>query len=218
LVQEQAKLITQAFKLERREWFSREQTFDYLELPSGLKPADSGEFRKQKNLVVMAGSLEPRKNHLQFLHAVQLLSKAGVRVKARILGSAGWENEHILEKIYDLQAEGVDIERMGNLTDSEMRKLIAEAQVLLQISEAEGFGLPIAEALALGTKVIVSDIRPLNEWKEARVNVVELGNIEQLKFELLKILNTPEVEGSQSVQKVTWDDWHQLLFGEKSAF
>jgi alpha-1,2-rhamnosyltransferase len=166
----------------------------------------------------MAGSLEPRKNHLQFLRAVQLLNQAGVSVKARILGSAGWNNEHILEKIYDLQAEGIDIERVGNLTDSEMRRLIAEAQVLLQISEAEGFGLPIAEALALGTKVIVSDIRPLNEWREARVSVVELGNIEQLKVELLKILNTPEVEGSQSMEKVTWGDWHQLLFGEKSTF
>jgi len=218
LVQEQAKLITQAFRLERDVWSSREQTLVYMDLPSGIKPANSGEFRKQKNLVVMAGSLEPRKNHLQFLNAIELLAKEGVIVKARILGSAGWNNEHILEKIYDLQAGGVDVARLGNLTDSEMRQQIAEAQVLLQISEAEGFGLPISEALALGTKVIVSNIRPLNEWKEARVTIVELGDIEQLKVELLKILNNPEVEGPQSVQKVTWEDWHQLLFGEKSAF
>jgi RNA polymerase sigma factor (sigma-70 family) len=50
----------------------------------------------------MAGSLEPRKNHIQFLSAIELLSKDGVRVKARILGSAGWQNEQILEKINDL--------------------------------------------------------------------------------------------------------------------
>ena len=99
-----------------------------------------------------------------------------------------------------------------------MRKLIAEAQVLLQISEAEGFGLPVAEGLALGTKVIVSNIRPLNEWKNARVSVVELGDIEQLKVELLKALNSPEKEGPISVQDVSWNDWQQLLFGEESAF
>jgi glycosyltransferase involved in cell wall biosynthesis len=215
LVHEQVKLITQAFRLERNEWSSRKQNFDYLTLPSGLKPINSGEFTKQEDLVVMAGSLEPRKNHIQFLSAIELLSKEGVRVKARILGSAGWENEQILEKINGLQVKGVDIERLDNLTDSGMRKLIAEAQVLLQISEAEGFGLPIAESLALGTRVIVSNIRPLNEWQDSRVSIVELGDIEQLKTELSNILKNPEKEGRASAQEITWNDWHRLLYTEQ---
>lgn len=217
LVQEQAKLITQAFRLERSEWSKRKQTFDYMTLPSGLKAAITGEFEKQRNLVVMAGSLEPRKNHVQFLSAIELLAKDGFRVKARILGSAGWENEHILAKIHELQSKGVDIERLGNLSDTDMRALIAEAQVLLQISEAEGFGLPIAEALALGTKVIVSDIRPLNEWNHPRVSHVQIGDAEHLKIELAEVLNYPEKEGVITAEGITWNDWHHLLFGEKSS-
>jgi glycosyltransferase involved in cell wall biosynthesis len=218
LVQEQAKLIAQAFKLERSDWAQRKQNFNHLALPSGLKPAHRGEFQKQSNLVVMVGSLEPRKNHLQFLSAVQLVVNEGMPIKARILGSAGWNNEHVLSKIHDMQQGGIDIERIGNISDAEMRKLIAEAQVLLQISEAEGFGLPIAEALSLGTKVIVSNIRPLNEWKDERVSVVELGDIEQLKVELLKVLNNPEKEGPISAEDVSWKDWQDLLFSEESAF
>ena len=217
LVQEQAKLITKAFRLERSDWSQRKQVFDYLDLPSGLKPADSGEFKKQKNLVVMAGSLEPRKNHMQFLSAIEFLSKEGVSVKAKILGSAGWENENILAKIHDLQSKGIDVERLGNLNDEGMRKLVAEAQVLLQISEAEGFGLPIAEALALGTKVIVSNVRPLNEWKSPRVSIVDIGDVEQLKNALDKILSKPEVNGKISPEKITWGDWHRLLYGKKST-
>lgn len=218
LVQEQAKLITEAFRLERDEWASRGQDFSYLALPSGLRPSFPGEFQKQNDLVVMAGSLEPRKNHLQFLSAIELLAKDGIKVKARILGSAGWSNNHILEKIHDLQRRGIDIQRIGKISDVEMRKTMAEAQVLLQISEAEGFGLPIAEALALGTRVIVSNIRPLNEWKNTRVTFVELGDVEQLKIELATILSNPESEGQMFAQEITWKDWHQLLFGEKSAF
>jgi glycosyltransferase involved in cell wall biosynthesis len=218
LVHEQAKLITQAFRLERQEWSSRAQSYSFLALPSGLKPTYSGEFEKQENLVVMAGSLEPRKNHLQFLSAIEALAIDGIQVKSRILGSAGWNNKRILEKIHDLQKQGIDIERIGNISDLEMRKLIAQAQVLLQISEAEGFGLPIAEALALGTKVIVSNIRPLNEWKSERVSIVEIGNIEQLKLELSVVLKNPETQGLISEEKITWKDWHQLLFGEKSTF
>ena len=135
-------------------------------------------------------------------------------VKARILGSSGWENENILAKIHDLQSKGIDVERVGNLSDEGMRKLVAEAQVLLQISEAEGFGLPIAEALALGTKVIVSDVRPLNEWKSSRVSIVEIGDIEQLKDSLRKILDKPEIKGKNSPEKITWEDWHHLLYGK----
>jgi glycosyltransferase involved in cell wall biosynthesis len=218
LVQEQAKLITHAFRLEREEWFKRKQSFEYMDLPSGLKPATPDEFQKQRNLVVMAGSLEPRKNHMQFLSAIELLAKEGVGVKARILGSAGWENEHILAKIHDLQASGIDIERLGNLTDSDMRRFIGEAQMLLQISEAEGFGLPIAEALALGTRVIVSNIRPLNEWRHPRVSHVQIGNSEQLKSEISKLLSNPEKQGIISEENITWQDWHRLLFGENSTF
>jgi alpha-1,2-rhamnosyltransferase len=144
--------------------------------------------------------------------------KDGIKVKARILGSAGWSNNHILDKIHDLQKKGIDIQRIGKISDLEMRKTIAEAQVLLQISEAEGFGLPIAEALALGTRVIVSNIRPLNEWKNTRVTIVELGDVEQLKVELGTILSNPESEGQMFAEEITWKDWHQLLFGEKSAF
>jgi glycosyltransferase involved in cell wall biosynthesis len=218
LVQAQAKLITEAFKLERSDWAQRKQAFDYLALPSGLKSAHKGEFQKQANLVVMAGSLEPRKNHLQFLSALQLLINEGRPVKARILGSAGWNNEHILNKIHDIQQSGVDIERIGNISDAEMRKLIAEAQVLLQISEAEGFGLPIAEALALGTKVIVSNIRPLNEWNDERVSVVALGDIQELKNRLSDVLNNPETEGPMAAEQVTWKDWHHLLYSGNSKF
>jgi len=218
LVDEQAKLITQAFKLERKEWGSRKQHFSFLALPSGLEKSFHGEFQKQENLIVMAGSLEPRKNHLQFLSAIELLANDGLMVKARILGSAGWSNNHILNKIHDLQQKGIDIQRIGKISDLEMRKTIAEAQVLLQISEAEGFGLPIAEALALGTRVVVSNIRPLNEWENTRVTFVELGDVEQLKVELATILSNPESEGQVFAQEITWKDWHQLLFGEKSAF
>jgi glycosyltransferase involved in cell wall biosynthesis len=218
LVHEQAKLITQAFRLERPEWSARFQEYSFLGLPSGLKPANSGEFQKQKNLVVMAGSLEPRKNHLQFLSAIELLEKDGLRVKARILGSAGWQNKHILERIHHLQKRGVDIERIGNISDTEMRRLIAESQLLLQISEAEGFGLPIAEALALGTKVVVSNIRPLNEWKSARVSIVDLGDIQKLKNEISEALNNPESEGHLATPGITWNDWHQLLFSKNRAF
>jgi glycosyltransferase involved in cell wall biosynthesis len=215
LVQEQAQLITRAFKLERTEWQSREQSFDYLPLPSGLPPASPKEFKKDPFLIVMAGSLEPRKNHIQFLDAIEILWNRNIPVKAEILGSAGWENDSILDRIYELQSKGVRIGRHSDLSDVEMRQRIGEAQALLQISEAEGFGLPIAEALAQGTQVIVSNISPLKEWVGERVKSVELGDGLELANLLAEILLYPEKESFATTNKYSWSDWITLLYSTK---
>ena len=215
LVQEQAILITKAFNLERPEWERRVQVFDYLPLPSGLSPVRSGEFAKHPHLVVMAGSLEPRKNHLQFLDALEILDGRGVQVDGVILGSAGWANDLILSRIHELHAKGINISREANLTDDEMREWVGKAQVLLQISEAEGFGLPIAEALSLGTKVIVSNIRPLNEWVGDRVQLVELGDAQRLAELIREILLSPELESIPSKSDISWNEWTNLLYFTK---
>ena len=212
LVHEQAKLIIQAFKLERPEWQIRKQTFDFLSLPSGLGAATLEEFQKDPSLFVMAGSLEPRKNHLQFLDALEIVANRNIAIKGEILGSAGWENDQILDRIHNLQAKGISVTRLGNLSDSQIRERIGKAQALLQISEAEGFGLPIAEALAVGTRVIVSDIRPLNEWAGERVQVLKLGDARELAEVLLKILKNPEVSTSFTESSRSWDDWCKLLY------
>ncbi len=212
LVQEQAQLITRAFKLERTEWSLRKQTFDFLPLPSGLSTTSPQEFSKDPFLVVMVGSLEPRKNHLQFLDALEILSKRNIPVKGEILGSAGWENEHILDRIHELQSNGVRITRHSNFSDSALRRRIGEAQVLLQISEAEGFGLPISEALALGTQVIVSDISPLKEWAGERVTLVKLGDAVELADLIAEILRSPETTSLPAKGENSWSDWISLLY------
>jgi glycosyltransferase involved in cell wall biosynthesis len=212
LVQEQAQLITQAFRLERTDWQNRRQTFDCLPLPSGLVPASFEEFKKDPTLIVMAGSLEPRKNHMQFLDAMEIISKRDIPIKGEILGSAGWENNHILDRIHELQTSGVSIVRLGNLSDEEIRKRIGQAQALLQISEAEGFGLPIAEALALGTKVIVTDVRPFREWISDRVFVVGLEDPVKLADQISEILSEPEKSTGNVQGDSSWEPWIKLLY------
>lgn len=212
LVNEQAKSIVKVFSLERKAWQERTRRFDYLPLPSGLKLSEPNDFQKKPASVVMLGSLEPRKNHLQFLSALEILWREGIYVEAEILGSAGWMNEEILTRLHKLRAKGISVQRIGNISDAQIRQKVGEAQVLLQISEAEGFGLPIVEALCLGTKVIVSDIRPLNEWKNERVKIVQLGDSIALANELKEVLLSPEVYRVPLPESVSWEDWTELLY------
>ena len=110
LVRDQVLLITKAFHLERKIWQSRIREVTYLSLPSGLtKIEGTAKVTKDPKLFVMLGSIEPRKNHLQFIDALEILFHRGVYVRARLLGTAGWNNEHILARIAQVQNMGVDI-------------------------------------------------------------------------------------------------------------
>lgn len=210
LTMEQAKLLIEAFSLERHDWQARVRDFSFLNLPSGLKPAKSGEFSKDNELMVMVGSIEPRKNHLQFLDALEILSRENVPFKARILGSTGWDNDETQRRIHDL-ATYIDLKQI-KADDQELRKWIGSAKVLVQISEAEGFGLPAAEALALGTQVIVSDVRPLNDFQRECVHVVPLGNSIQLASLLKECLKKGNPEKHSGLDSTSWADWSDHLF------
>ena len=52
---------------------------------------------------------------------------------------------------------------LRNLSRAELAAYYRRAALVLQPSEAEGFGLPVAEALACGAVVVASDIPPLRE-------------------------------------------------------
>lgn len=214
LVREQIELVMAAFRLERTEYSSKPLEILSLDLPPGVKPAAENEFTKDPDLIVMLGSLEPRKNHTQFFDALEILNNKGIEFKAKIIGSAGWNNEQLLKRIFQLQTMGIDLERITKADDDKIRETVGSAQVLVQVSEAEGFGLPVVEALALGTRVIVSNIRPLVDIKNKDISIVELGDSNGLARMLEEHLANPELISKCKYQGPSWKDWQDLLFKE----
>ena len=212
LVEEQINLVTKAFQLERVDWAMRRREVTYLPLPSGIAEMQRRKFVREPNLFVMVGSLEPRKNYGQFLDALEILFYKNVSVKARLISSTGWKNAAELDRIKELQMLGVDVERV-RATDEEVIEYVGSARALLQISESEGFGLPIAEARALGTPVIVSDVRPLNDFYGQMPHVVQLGNATQLADMMEEMINNPEATRYPTEHQVSWADWSTTLFG-----
>lgn len=211
VVQEQAILLTKAFSLERTSWAQRRREFSHLSLPSGIKPTTVENVNKEDDLIIMVGSLEPRKNHVQFFNALEILSQRGVIVNAKIFAATGWENEEILDRFYEVRSRGIALERLS-VNDDELAFWISKAQILIQVSEAEGFGLPVAEAVSLGTKVIVSDIKPLNEFNSSLVTKVEIDNPVALADEITRVLSDSSTASQPQSLSVTWDDWRRELF------
>jgi Glycosyltransferase len=114
---------------------------------------------------VVLGTIEARKNHLMLLRVwrrlIELLGPDAPRLL--IIGQRGWECDEVFELLdrHDLFAGRV-IE-LSKCDDRTLDLYLAGARALLFPSLVEGYGLPLAEALAAGTPVIASDLPAFHE-------------------------------------------------------
>lgn len=115
---------------------------------------------------VMLGTIEPRKNHVLLLQVWQrLVSIAGPAQTPQLvlIGRDGWENAHVMALLQRAPALQGVVTLANDRSDREVALLLRDARALLMPSFAEGFGLPVAEALALGVPVVASDLPALRE-------------------------------------------------------
>lgn len=106
------------------------------------------------------GTIEPRKNHLLLLHLWRrLIATHGVSAPHLLIaGRRGWENENIVDLLDRCEALRSHVHELGPIPDRQLTALTRNARAVLMPSFAEGFGLPVAEALASGTPVLCSDL------------------------------------------------------------
>jgi len=114
---------------------------------------------------VCLGTIEPRKNHLLLLHLWRALAEAlGDAAPTLVLiGRRGWENENIQDMLDRCPALSGKVMEYAGLSDGAVAGLLQGARALLFPSFAEGYGLPLAEALALGVPAMCSDLPALRE-------------------------------------------------------
>jgi glycosyltransferase involved in cell wall biosynthesis len=109
---------------------------------------------------VVLGTIEPRKNHLLLLQVWRRLveEQGDAAPRLVLIGRRGWENQtvfNILDRAATLAPFLVEASGLG---DHDIATLMRGARAVLAPSFGEGFGLPVAEALALGVPVIASSI------------------------------------------------------------
>lgn len=121
--------------------------------PASLAP----DLRPDGPYFVMLGTIEPRKNHRLLLDIWDNWPDAPPLL---LCGRRGWKNADVFDR---LDAGVPNVVELPGLSDGQIATLLSGATALLFPSFAEGFGLPPAEAAALGTSVVVSDLPACRE-------------------------------------------------------
>jgi glycosyltransferase involved in cell wall biosynthesis len=119
--------------------------------------------RADGDYVLAVGTLEPRKNLARIARAVD--------GELRVVGVRGWG--------------GVDppanVTWLGDVTDDELAALYRGARCLVYASLYEGFGIPVAEALACGCPIVTSRGSAMEEIAGADAVYVDPMDVESIR-------------------------------------
>lgn len=176
-------------------------------------------------LIVVVGSLEPRKNQLFVLRAAELLWNSGLKFRLTFIGWGAWKTDGIEAEISKTQSEGRPVQVIRRATDEVLWSAYRQAAFTVYISLAEGYGLPAAESIAVGTPVVLSNIGSMAEIGAGggalMVNPRDLDEVADAMRTLLTDLDelASLTEQARQHPQSTWDDyadqtWRWLVDGE----
>lgn len=123
-------------------------------------PARIADVRKTYSLperyLIHLSTIEPRKNLHRLLDALLALRVSDPDLCLVLAGAKGWLYDDFMAR---LSAEGLDgvVRLLGWVPDDDLPAVIAGAQLAVQPSLYEGFGLPILEHMACGQVVAASN-------------------------------------------------------------
>ncbi|MCE9533221.1 MAG: glycosyltransferase family 4 protein [Planctomycetes bacterium] len=125
-----------------------------------------------------------------------------------------WTSTH-LEQINRLGL-GTSIQQLRGLTRTVLAECYRHAQLVLIPSSAEGFGLPVVEALACGAPVLASDIPVLREVGGAAVWFAPVGNVAAWSEQVVMAMRQPatlpdRAERLQWVSRFSWQSQAKII-------
>jgi glycosyltransferase involved in cell wall biosynthesis len=197
---------TQAVRMRLREELARQGSPDrpihVQPFASPLEGAASGPtgFHQSEGhpYFVMLGTIEPRKNHLLLLHLWrQLIAENPNAPRLVVVGVRGWEHDQIvglLDRCFTLRTHVVEL---SGLPSVNLLKLLHGARGLLMPSFDEGYGLPLVEALSVGTPTLASDIPVFREVTQGRATFLSPLNGLDWGAEIVKLAEEPQYYKAQ---------------------
>lgn len=155
------------------------------------------------------GTLEPRKNHGFLLDAFELVWRQGSDCQLILIGRKGWMSESLVDRILRHEAYGRLLFWFDDVTDADLEVAYRKSEALIFASVAEGFGLPIVEALSKGLHVIASDIPVFREVGGSHLHYFDLAQSGSLAAAIESRLASRSPRSQQA--QFDWPSWQDSV-------
>ncbi len=168
----------------------------------------------QQPHLVYVGAFEPRKNLFTLLEAFELVAPNLPDHRLVLVGDGHPMYVRALERRIEQSAARERIEMRRHASRNETLELIAGAGALIFPSLAEGFGLPVLEALALGTPVVASDVAEIRCWADGVVSFASPHDATSWRAPIIEaVASSPERRraGQSHAKDYRWQPCAQAL-------
>jgi glycosyltransferase involved in cell wall biosynthesis len=175
-----------------------------------------GEGRREPRdpYILFVGVFEARKG-LDTLHeALRAVNASQPDLRLVLAGQPGWGTGAVVDAL----RRDPNVELALRPTDEELARLYRSALALAYPSRMEGFGLPVAEAMAAGCPVIASDLHCIREFAGDAVLYARPGDAAELARQIERVVDRPEQRraladrGRDAAAALRWPN-----VGEKTA-
>ena len=161
--------------------------------------------------ILFVGTLQPRKNIVRLIEAFSLIATSIKKpVDLVIAGNKGWMYEEILAapKKYKIENQ---VKFLGYTIEEDLSDLYSSTLCFCLPSLFEGFGLPVLEAMACGSPVLISRTSSLPEVAGDAGIYVDPLNIQEIAQNLKAIISSKNLrllkrkQSLEQAKKFSWE-------------
>lgn len=186
--------------------------------PAAAPAPDAAQPARRRPVVLAPGTREPHKNQRTLLHAAERLWSEGLDFEVRLVGGRGWSDAVLQPAIERLLADGRPLSDVGRVPEDQLWRELRSADLVAFLSLHEGYGLPVAEALACGTPVLTASFGSQAEIARGGGCVTVDPRDDDAVTAALRRLLTDEderarlAEAARSRPRRTWDEYAAELW------
>ncbi len=165
------------------------------------------------DFILFVGTIEPRKNLLGLIEAFEQTNSSASLV---IAGKWGWKYKAIMERINQSKKRRL-IKLIGYIPESDKPYLMKLARAFVWPSFYEGFGLPVLEAMSVGTPVLTSQVTSLPEVVGDSALMVNPYNTQDIAAGIEQLLNNEQLRskyisgGIERSRHFSWENTATVL-------
>jgi glycosyltransferase involved in cell wall biosynthesis len=163
-----------------------------------------------QSYVLYVGALQPRKNLVRLIEAFEIAKESMFEMKLVLAGETAWLADDILEA-RERSVYKEDIILIGRVSFEELRALYQGARLFAFPSLYEGFGLPVLEAFASSTPVLLASNSSLGEVGGRAALYVNAQSVPDIAEKLERLWSDSELRaelvarGHEQLKKFSWD-------------